>query len=116
MKLPELIAKLEAATEGSRELDVAIYAFDRPVPAVELEPRHQHNFDLMKAPRYTTSIDAALTLVPEGWAYQLNMLFEPNCRQEAIVWTPSNLSPVSGAHTMPLALCIAALKAREHRP
>ena len=51
----ELIAALEAATEPSWELDAEIArAIGAPV------------YPDLRAHRYTSSIDAALTLVPEG--------------------------------------------------
>ena len=53
----QLIKKLEAGTEGSRELDSLIY--------LELHPKHLDNLWRITFPHYTTSIDAALTLVPE---------------------------------------------------
>lgn len=49
--MDDLIAKLESATEGSRDLDALISV---AVPGADF------SFD------YTASIDAALTLLPEG--------------------------------------------------
>lgn len=69
----ELIARLESADGPSRELDWAIAESlgwtRRQVGQVIAcyAPSDPH----MKAgaPRYTASIDAALTLVPEGWQH-----------------------------------------------
>lgn len=86
--LDDLIARLEAATEGSRELDVRIHAalhpnqrvmFDsgsiRPAREATYGPLSNFGLDgwedwealarLFDAPQVTTSLDAALTLVPE---------------------------------------------------
>lgn len=104
--LLELIAKLEKAEAGSRELDACI--------AEMLSPSDDPAYDAMLygdyPPRYTTSIDAALTLVPERTQLALNRTgFEDQadtCRAE-VDWSNS-----TWADTLPLALCIAALKAR----
>jgi hypothetical protein len=73
---------------------------------------------------YTTSLDAALTLVPEGWRIQeLCQSYDGtfwNSRIERIVSVEkiSNPKPYAqtnrGAPTPTIALCIAALKARQH--
>lgn len=61
--MTDLIKRLEEATEGSRELDVevakSIKFFDGT--------RASYTLNVNLIPHYTTSIDAALTLVPEGW-------------------------------------------------
>jgi hypothetical protein len=56
-KLIELAERCEAATGPDREIDTLIgYAVDLPTEDAQL-------------PRYTASLDAALTLVPEGWTF-----------------------------------------------
>ena len=105
-----LIAKLEAATEGSRELDDEITTL----------VREQIEGLTWQTVRYTTSIDDALTLVPvdpkggwywrvghsslyRGWAH-LNRYHPDNC---------DTGDETSGNSATPaLALCIAALRAR----
>jgi len=108
-----LIARLEAATKGSRELDLAIAQEALGLrPIVTLRGTQVHNpkqpssvsWDL-KA--YTTSLDAALTLVPEGLRWE--------CGQTAATKTPwasvgAGQYSQRGA-TLALAICIAALKA-----
>lgn len=115
-----LIEKLEAATEGSRELDAEVAAlFPYKTRAYYqwrgMQPRGTKQDDATylraHAPKFTISLDAAMTLVPDGWAFQ--MLYEPTAFHEALVWPPANGSPISKAKTLPLALCIAALKAME---
>jgi len=100
----EIIAKLEAATEGSRELSVAIWwalmsADERKAhdPTsymaetfaskgryvgifVDTSQRPSDRTDF--APDYTTSLDAALTLVPHGWAYIVHGPWEDAVRRE----------------------------------
>jgi len=113
--MKSLIAELEAATEGSRELDDAIW----------LMANRQHwfgkgwRYDLEFAANYTTSLDAALTLVPEGWS--LANLYDA-IDQKDRPWVGAILrrdepryslpEKVLGAPTYALALCIASLKAR----
>lgn len=119
--LSSLISRLEAAREGSRELDAEIWK------AIGLTPKQEKHCaewcrmdgrtDLTReryiaawAPNFTTSIDAAMTLLPERTQWQLNRtgIFdqEDSCRAE-VDWSNG-----TWADTPPLALCIAALKAR----
>lgn len=68
--MDDLIARLEAAPEGSRELDVEIWDEVAAWP-VGVDPawRHAPNgadvHALTFAPDYTKSVDIALTLLPE---------------------------------------------------
>ena len=139
MTLPELIAALKAAAEPSRELDLAIrdieilwtgtiqigeiggddwlylgvngpFPYRHPVGYVSNSPK------IVYCPRYTGSIDAALTLVPKGWRVATigqndNGSWWCELREGHIT---SYASVVFGlkSPTAPLALCIAALKAR----
>lgn len=128
--MKSLIAKLEAATEGSRELDAEIWRHLGLAPAIgdgvwdwkymgngawhqsEMEStwgRHA------AAPHYTTSLDAALTLVPDGlgrgcWAFSRDHY--GGCHAD--VWRNAefNRKEHGSSKTPALALCIAALKAR----
>lgn len=117
-----LIKRLESATEGSRELDWAIH--------FTLHPRMDANVPIGPAdplwaivPRYTSSIDAALTLVPEGYMVHLNIRHGKDGGAGAFVGTDwdTNKPWFKGfdnediEHEQPpaLALCIAALKARD---
>lgn len=123
MSLTELIQKLEAAKEGSRELDELIHeaagspgADDPQYAAFESGDDFPRN--------YTTSLDAALTLVPDGWNYQLlktgGVLLSSGLPYSASIKASSQYGwvdppyPFDGySETQALALCIAALKARE---
>ena len=66
------------------------------------------------------SIDAALTLVPEGWAWMTMWIGVPFSEGTADLWIPTQRAKGlrqerfrCGAKTPALALCIAALRARE---
>ncbi len=106
MDLAKLLALLQGAQEGSEYLDYAIqrvlFRMTKPVPL------------------YTRSIDAALTLMPQGWTlHRLGHLSD--CRGGTSGWLadiyrPSDAVipfPAEGtALTAPLALCIAAVRSR----
>lgn len=112
--LSDLIARLEVAKEGSRELDRAIRD-TLGLPAMLVPPDGGD-----EAQEYTTSLDAALKLVPEGWK---GVTIETTA---AGFWLVS-LSPVFQTQpvncpcyaaicsTAPLAVCAATMKAREAR-
>lgn len=124
----KLIAELEAATEGSRELDAKItaavkgrvfkkwlgyyYEFEGGVGG--------YGGNKQDMPLYTTSLDAALTLVPEGMLWQVS-----TAESEAdVIWesSPSHYTERAVGESWAadedtfnpaLALCIATLKARQ---
>jgi len=109
--MTDLIARLEAAAEGSRELDVEIQRHRTGHPDdhwYELNGKWARN---ECPPRYTTSLDAALTLVPEGWFVRKLAEYEDG-------WTCTLIKGArnengASAATPALALCIAALRARQ---
>ena len=82
-----------------------------------------NGFDQL-VPAYTASIDAAMTLVPEGWGWNIS---QPNARALASGLlkkrTPCSGEVQNGCEdryavagaTPALALCAAALRARTHR-
>jgi hypothetical protein len=106
MDLAKLVTMLQSAKEGSEYLDYSIqrllFGTAKPVPL------------------YTRSIDAALSLLPEGWTiHRLSQLSD--CRggfggwigeiyraSDAMIPYPSS-APAASA---PLALCIAAMRVR----
>jgi hypothetical protein len=95
-KLIELAKACEAATGPDREIDTLIgYAVDLPTEDAQL-------------PRYTASLDAALTLVPP-WSWRVGNL--ASGRAFADLGTQKSLQCIEGA-TPALALCAAALRAR----
>ncbi len=96
--MQELIARLEAAEAGSRELDDAVWFFstgEKPCYPFEDEtdPHVRHGtFEWVHLPRVTTNIDAALSLAERVMGHR--------------EWR------LEKAETYPLALCIAILKAK----
>jgi hypothetical protein len=103
--MDELIAKLETATGPSRDLDADIcLATKRPS-------------GIVRAPAYTASIDAALTLVPNNACWEIHGDYKGGDQHSAIVWqetAPSywTIKTESDAASPAIALCIAALRAR----
>ncbi len=125
----DLIARLEAANEGSRELDRLIhnhrYADVTTISAEEIvEDDRLWSF----ISDYTRSLDAALKLVPEHLVLRISTRHEGDLGAHAILFGPS--SPIASDvkvwgqafidakstrkanKLLALALCIAALKAR----
>lgn len=114
--MKELIARLELDMGGNREMDHAIASavghmkqikddviYDPPYPTGQ--PRCQPL-------RYTTSLDAALTLRPPGHRLRI---WEHHTGSFGCDFFPAGGGPLSKAHaaSLALAVCIAALKARE---
>lgn len=140
----DLIERLEMATGPDRRLDFAIHNHLFPpdpvrVTDVKLPPGFgddalSHAMD--DRPSYTASIDAALTLVPEGfmaalagpWVWSTETeragqpIWEAAVTDEGSSFEESNISDltdfaISGQGSTPaIALCIAALKARTTNP
>lgn len=127
--LSDLIARLEKATGADRELDFSI-AFQiqwRPQTDASRESfaLHEAKHDYATAwiahapwrhewpvPHFTASIDAALTLVPESFYWEVHQdgcafVRIPNTDEDVDAWR---------AATPAIALCIAALKARLATP
>lgn len=118
MTRDELIAKLEAATGPDRELDASI--------ALEIGWTHQkvkgdavrywrppgemRSFMRYECPRFTGSIDAAMTLKPDGVT---DCGLEQDASGVFAHWAGNGWLSV-GTHetSIAIALCIAALKAR----
>lgn len=119
----DLIKRLEEATEGSRLLDLEIARLAYPDggigDAVMAEPDDQksgspllrqsngHEFYLY-IPAFTTSLDAALTLVPERWWAEIHTIGHATLDSRDV----EDLRVEGEHYTAPMALCIAALKAR----
>ena len=122
--MDDLIAKLEAATEGSRELDAEVAMEIHPrlktyTPDTVTGPGHwiSDKDGRVYAQDYTTSLDAAVTLIPEGWRldelknlidYWGCILWYADPPQAVYCGYNDQLRPKSSI----LAICIAALKAR----
>jgi hypothetical protein len=125
----DLIERLEKAEGPSRDLDAEIAdsvkfwppRFDRVDYGGKdrrwHDDRHGHSQSI-DAPAYTASLDSAMTLVPDGW------WCEAHIRPDApgvVLWqfplpcqrVPAERPYQIAGRTAPLALCIAALKARQ---
>lgn len=120
MSLSDLIVRLEAAVEGSRVLDGAIalaigWQHKGVGNWVDLRGDSWWTLPMVDA-AFSTRIDAALTLVREGWMYDLHGAL-PTEKEAwpcyAHVYYYPNAKFRGEAKTVPLALCIAALKVRE---
>jgi len=128
----DLIERLGSAKEGSRELDADIGEYVGAKPKTKNVYKRGRYVDgkpvLMRVekvwPHYTTSLDAALTLVPEGWL--VNRFWQDEDGWEVMLTetgtdegmgTPNFVEAAlmfdgNGIPTPALALCIASLKAR----
>jgi len=138
MTRTDLIAKLEAASEGSRELDAGLYVeTHEPMfgrywsPNASDDPGDPYMAQKVTAPNYTTSIDAALQLVEtnlppsksygktdtgEGWKigfYRSPYTFEGNRWWDVMIRDHAEEGVTVKARTLPLALCIALLRTLE---
>jgi hypothetical protein len=117
--IAKLIERLEGAKAGSRELDALVFEAATGQSSWLEVPGYGEGVTVRKAisglPEYTSSIDAALTLVPEGAEYSISTLY-------GVAWIelPLNCGDGESPHfvrrkdgNVPLALCIASLKARQ---
>jgi hypothetical protein len=101
--LMELAARCEAATGPDRELDFDIY--DECFPTLPRSGCLRANLIEHHIKTYTASLDAALTLVPEGYVFGVARTYG-YCSAEVGGRNPSK------AANPALALCAAALRAR----
>ncbi len=120
-----IIERLETAGASSGELDGEIaYAVDWQISD---DCGWREYFDTYpkiamtdeNLPHYTTSVDDALTLVPEGWVWIVQTDYELPGRAGIYCADPDGTDnlPVNftaDAATPALALCVAALKALEY--
>lgn len=103
----DLITRLERADGPDRELDAAIWCAMRGAD-FDLYSQVVPNFNEWQALRYTASIDAALTLVPEGYDWAI---FHTNGGLTIHAWCGDRIDHFGD--TPALALCIAALRAQQ---
>ena len=128
-KRTDLIARLESAAEGSRELDEAIVRTLYPEAIVDFyiygdDEKAVHTVfharpliaDKSELPFFTTSLDAALTLVPKEPKNEPSGIYDYQLESTngglTISARVGNSEPCF-AETIALALCIAALKAKD---
>jgi len=135
--MKNLIAQLVAATEGSRKLDVKIkIALDDPRVMTNPGDHRGHGVEWslassvfteewedweaaamqIGAPHYTTSLDAARTMLPKDVWFQMGAekTREDEPLYGAVIYRPHLDAPMPiavGEHptSLPLALCIAGL-------
>lgn len=118
----DLIRRLEEATEGCRQadMDIAEHIGWTHVPPALSGPEcwlDENGVTQAMLPHYTTSIDAALTLVPEGYGISVSNPKHWDGTEDKLpyarVYGVEKGHYVKGtAETPALALCIAALRAR----
>lgn len=106
--MQDLIERLEKGPD--RQLDIAIANACLP-------EHHSGRWSIVTAPAFTASIDAALTLVPEGWEWVLaHFADHPPSATVQFVGKGFHAAPDiefdEHGKTAAIALCIAALKAR----
>jgi hypothetical protein len=120
LSVNKLVTKLEAATEGSRELDAevlnAVYGptdigprYPNSIPEPHGDGRSAWNGDALWAP-VTRSLDAAVTLVPNGMGWSI-FNYKRSGQIGAFVHNSPTTVVRGYAKTVELCLCIAALKA-----
>jgi hypothetical protein len=135
MTAEELIARLEGAIEGSRELDAnisahigqqagAYYVTDAERSADEsagewliLTRSDERHVTTRRPPAYTHSVDAALTLVPLGLGWDLTFQRDDHVYVASIGAVPNTRTgrfdrDQGRAKTAAIALCAGALRAR----
>lgn len=143
-QIEELIGRLEKANGPDWELDIEIgeiffpeqykalcEVFEKTWKRAQENGLHDRRLACWRGTfqgvwRFTYSIDAALTLVPEGWRAGLDPIFfdDPKkartdailCRPDYAKWNPVNSEWIehieARGSTPAIALCIASLRAR----
>lgn len=126
----DLAARVEALSGPDREVDVLIEIACGPDSAkitriMEGSPLNtiheiaraadrEGQAVFFRVPAYTASLDAAMTLVPEGWdgaLYLRTDSHKPEVQLETPEMRLSFTMAEGAAETLPLALCAAALRA-----
>ena len=122
--MTNLLTRLESAEVGNRKLDFAIGCELGIDGCVQLDDGTWDHILPGTWPAYTTSLDAALTLVPEGAVWHVmtdygglnRAKIGPKGRPSASVYDAGEVDHPTfiqeDAATPALALCIAALRAR----
>ena len=115
--MTDLIARLTAATGPDVELDAAIEMAINPDGAVKTYHHilaRRINGDWEPLPRYAGTFEDALKAVPNG--YRLAFSGQDGFGWSAVIETVASPKKVFGlgsrAASAPMAICIAAMKAR----
>ena len=139
MTRDEVIKRLEAAIEGSRELDANIAALawpganayyvtdgDRPTEIgngewLVLRRTGEGRVVKHRPPEYSTSTDAALLLVPKTMGWEITFQRREHLHVVGIDVTRNTVNGryekyIGRSKTTPLAVCAAALKAAAEAP
>ena len=122
--MTDLADRIEALEGLDREVDAAIHDS-------LAKPKHRKHPYLVgtfiddsqsgavySCPAYTSSINAAMTLVPEGCGFSVHNPSrpDPDNRPSATVWGRLTGTHFGEGQTPALALCAAALRARKAQP
>lgn len=116
--MTDLADRIERADGPSRELDAEIavasgqYRADRHRPGSFFKA-DQPNHSSLGVPAYTSSLDAAMSLVPEGWGEGKILWVGGECYVTLSRSHPENMEAKGEAATPAPALCAAALRAKE---
>jgi hypothetical protein len=127
-KYAGILERLEGAVDGGRELDVLVLEAVDPQQFSETYwntrsslshdlPKEQKDITArqrMRPPPYTTSLDVALQLVPEGATWELTS--EPSACINLLdgrFLIKEDTEVYGHAATPALSMCIAALRARQ---
>jgi hypothetical protein len=118
-EIGELIERLEKLTGPDREIDADIAATvgafkeKHGLPGGGWVSKGEH-YAVVPAPRYTESIDAAMTMLPEGFRWGLKTSRHRR-GYFAETWTADGkvICGIGDAPTPAIALCIAILRAIE---
>lgn len=118
LTLAERCEREEPAWELECEIGCAVQAAGTIVRASEgwlinRGTQHEPQWEPYKPPRYTTSLDAAVTLVPDGAEWNLTNLYGVAHSEVGLNFSDGNWQ--TGRHIgghLALALCAAALRAR----
>lgn len=116
-----VISALERASEGSRELDGMIALAANVVPKGAFKPCADPDpgtwgigaYTFWRAPNFSTSLDAAVLLIPEGWTRSVDATL-PEAGITVELYSPVHDPPLGleGDHASEaVATCIVALKA-----
>jgi hypothetical protein len=116
-ELLRLAERVEAATGPDRELNIAMLPLVGIRFVDEGHPIGQVCYDSnghgVPMPNFTASLDAAMTLVPEGWWKDLFDADDGDCL--AAFWHEETDTEINvRGKTWPLALCAASLRSRAH--
>src|SRR5882724_6994373 len=103
--IEELAERCERATGPLRELELGIHEtlFGRGYTT------NWFQTDGSRVPRYTTSLDAAMTLVPEGASFEVGV--SDGLHGASVSFDSDNMPNATIAANPALALCAAALRA-----